>query len=203
MDKVLEYLRSKGVIGAVLSPGSIYAVTPAYTARTGLELRHPMAIERFVGESSAPEYDRQTRAAIEEGRRVEFFAPASGLAAEWWRVIKVPVDDRVVMEARVVEERELVPLVRGHLGRKLGDFATRLLSDDSLVTWLKLHAHTFNDADAIARRSELVHPGAQSVRTVSRHLKLLREVKAVQLERTSHGLRVIEPAKALRADPTT
>lgn len=198
MDKVLEYLRSKEAIGAVLGPGTIYAITPAYTARTGLELRHPMAIERFVGESSAPEYDRQTRAAIDEGRRVEFFAPASGEAAEWWQVVKVPVDDRVVMEARVVDERELVPCVRSHLERELGDFATRLLSDDSLVTWLKLHAHTFKDANAIARRSELVHDGAQSVRTVSRHLKLLREVEAVRLERTSHGLRVLEPVKALR-----
>lgn len=198
MDKVLEYLCSKEAIGAVLSPGAIYAVTPAYSARTGLELRHPMAIERFVGESSAHEYDRQTRAAIEEGGRVEFFAPASGLASEWWQVVKVPVNDRVVMEARVVEERALVPRVRDYLVRELGDFAVRLLTDDSLVTWLKLHAQTFQDPSAIARRSELLHAGAQSVRTVSRHLKLLREVGAVQLERTSHGLRVLESTEALR-----
>ncbi|HBP20415.1 MAG TPA: hypothetical protein DEA08_21815 [Planctomycetes bacterium] len=199
MDKVLEYLTSKGAIGAVLSPGEIHGITPAYTARTGLELRRPMAIERFVGEASAPEYDRQTRASIEANERREFWAPASGNAAEWWQVVKVPVDDRVVMEARAVEERELVPWVRGHLRRELGDFAVRLLSDDSLVTWLKLHAHTFQDPSVVARRSELMHEGAQSVRTVSRHLKVLREVGAVRLERTSHGLRVVEPTTVLQA----
>ena len=197
MDTVLEYLSSKGAIGAVLSPGEIHAITPAYTARTGLELRRATAIERFVGESSAPEYDRQTRATIEDQARKEFWAPASGNAAEWWRVVKVPVNDRVVMEARVVDERELVPMVRRHLRRELGDFAVRLLSDDSLVTWLKLHAHTFKDPSVVARRSELMHEGAQSVRTVSRHLKVLREVGALRLERTSHGLRVVEPTKVL------
>lgn len=196
---LLNFLERKRAIGMLQTPTEVIGVTRRYSGRTGLEFRNAVPLSYLVGEAAAPDYEATTRRAFELGRQVEFYAPTP-TTSEWWHVVKVPVSDYLVLEARVATREELCLAARRHLTEALGSVASRGLGDDEIVTWLRLQALAHCQPDESVSREQLLHEGGRSTRTISRHLKSLQAVGAVELERGSTGYWVPRKQVILSAD---
>ena len=199
--QILEYLSRKRSLGGVEGVGTLYGVTPALSAELGREVRAPVALEELFGPEGAEQIDRKTREVLRSGEVRTYYTVCPG-SKSWLYVTKTPLHERVALELLRVPLARLVPVARDQVSQRVGEQAARGLSDPALMTWLKLQALSFHEPGVCVRREDCLHAQAGSVRTVSRHLKELKDAGAIELERTSHGMRIWQPIGVLDApDP--
>ncbi|HBP23430.1 MAG TPA: hypothetical protein DEA08_37340 [Planctomycetes bacterium] len=200
-QQILEYLARKRSLGAVEGVGTLYGVTPGLATELRAPIRRPIALASLFGPAGAEQVDRKTREALTTSEVRTYYTICPG-SRNWMHVTKTPLRERVAIELLRVPLARLTPVARDHLAQRVGEGSARELSDPALMTWLKLQALSFHQPGACVTREDCLHAQAGSVRTVSRHLKELKQSEAVSLERTSRGLRVWKPEGVLEApDP--
>lgn len=192
---VADYLERTGGTGAIVSrPGEVVYLTRGYVRETGSPVVRwrPVSTASLIPERAAEASAAADVECLEAGRLLRYAAPWAPVPGLWCYVTRVPLGSGlVVVTLEPAPTRSLVSQARAQIARRCGEFPAYALTDDQVCTYLR--ASSLQQSEGAAARSSLLHAGARSLRTVSRHLEALERLGVTSRARVGSRVELGEP----------